>query len=208
VRRLIVWLIVLAVIAGALAILDHFAKDRAQSAIASRIEASSPGSHATVAITSFPFLGRLAVSGHVPELRAEVTDVKAGDITFSSIHLTVDNLTVSRDDLFSGKVKATSIQRGRVVADISQAAVDSIVHMPLVLGPGRVSVDGVDVPVTLTVSGGRIGFTASGLPSLSIPIPVLDVLPCVGSGRVVSGAVDLSCRFRSLPPVLKATFGA
>jgi hypothetical protein len=208
VRRLITLLLVLAVIAGAFAIVDHVAKDRAQSDIASRIEASSPGSHATVRITSFPFLGRLGVSGHVPELQARVTDVKAGNITFSSIRLTVDDLDVNRDDLFKGKVKPISIRRGHVVAAISQAAVDSLVHLPLVLQAGRVSAAGVSVPVHLKVTGGSVSFSAAGLPSLSITIPVLDVLPCVGSARVVKGAVHLSCRFRKLPSLLtNTTFG-
>jgi hypothetical protein len=209
VRRLITLLIVLAVIAVGLDVLDNLAKDRAESTIASRIEASSPGSHATVRITSFPFLGRLAVSGHVPKMQADVTDVKSGDITFASIRLTIDNLRVDRNDLFSGKVKPLSIARGRVFADVSQASVDSIVHLPLVLQAGHVSSEGVSVPVHLTVSGGSIGFAASGLPSLSIKIPVLDVLPCVGAAQVVKGAVHVSCRFRKLPPLLSdTTFGA
>jgi hypothetical protein len=75
VRRAIVVLVLLAVI---LAVGDVVAKDGVQSAIASRIEDRDPGSHATVTISSFPFVGRLAASGAVPSLDAVVTDLHEG----------------------------------------------------------------------------------------------------------------------------------
>jgi LmeA-like phospholipid-binding len=205
VRRLFVLLLVLAVIVGGLALVDHFVKDKAQSAIASHIEAESPGSHAQVTISSFPFLGHLAVSGTVPEIRADVTDVTAGSIEFSSIRLTIYDLKVNRNKLFSGKVKAVSIQRGRVVAVIPQSTVASIAHLPLTLGNGTVSADGVSVPADLSVSGDTISFSASGLGSFSIAVPALDVLPCVSSAKVVTGALRLSCRFTALPSLLSGT---
>ncbi len=197
--------VVLAIIIGGLSIADVVVKDSVQSAVASRIESRSPGSHASVRISSFPFVGRLAVSGDVPKLVADVTNVDAGAITFSSVRLTITDLKVDRGQLYHGRVKPISIQRGRVVASIAQSSVDSAVHLPLVLRPGRVRTGPISVPARLTVSGDRIGFSAAGLPSLSIVIPVLDILPCVGSARIVTGAVRLSCRFRALPPLL---FGA
>ena len=204
-RRAVTLLIVLAVIVGGLALVDHVVKDRVESDIASRIESRDPGSHAKVTITSFPFLGRLLVSGSVPEIQADVTNVVAGDLTFSSIRLTVDDLKVDRNDLFSGKVKPLAIKHGRVVAEITQASVDSLLHQQVVLQPGRIGLDGVDAPVSLTISDGTLGFSVAGLPSLSLKIPVLDVLPCVGSARVVTGALRLTCRFSTLPSVLAGT---
>jgi hypothetical protein len=205
VRRLFGLILILAVIVGGLALVDHVVKDKVQSVLASRIEKELPGSHATVTITSFPFLGHLAASGTVPQMQASVTNVTSGDLAFSSIRMNLVDLKIRRNDLFSGKVTPLSIRRGRVVATVPQSSVDSISKLPLVLGAGTVSAQGVTVPAKLSISGDTVTFSASGLSSFSLAVPALAVLPCVSAARVVSGAVRLTCRFTALPSVLSTS---
>jgi hypothetical protein len=205
VRKLIGLILVLAVIVGGLAIADHVVKDKVQSVLASRIQKELPGSDAQVKITSFPFLGHLAVSGTVPQIQADVDNVSSGDIQFSSIRMTITDLKIKRNDLFSGKVTPLSIKRGRVVATVPASTIDSISKLPLTLGAGTVSAAGQTVPAHLSISGDTVTFSASGLTSFSLAVPALDVLPCVDSARIVTGAVRLTCRFTSLPKVLASS---
>jgi hypothetical protein len=202
VRRLFALVVFLAVVAGALSIGDVIVKDRVQSAMASRIESQLPGSHATVRITSFPFVGRLAVDGQVPTVTAEATNVRSGDVTFSTVRLTVHDVHVDRNGLTKGQLEPLTVASGNVVADVSQASVDALTHLPVVLGPGRVSAAGIDVPVQTSVSGDQVTVTASGLPSFTIDVPVLDILPCVDTVQIVTGSVQLGCQFHALPSLL------
>jgi len=208
VRRLFGLLVALAVLVAALAVADIVVRHRVQSAIASRIEATVPGSHATVRIDSFPFVGRVVASGRVPQITADVTDVHADGLRFSRIDLTIHNLKVSRHQLTHGKVQALSISRGRVVAVVPQAEISAAVHTPLQLTAGHAQVNGRRAPATVDVAGGRLALVAPGLPALSVGIPELDILPCVSSARVVDRAVRLSCRFHRLPGFLSGrSFG-
>jgi hypothetical protein len=59
VRKLIGVIVVLAIIVAGLGVLDVWSRHRVQSLLATHVESQFPGSSATVAITSFPFLGRL-----------------------------------------------------------------------------------------------------------------------------------------------------
>lgn len=208
-RRLFWFLVALAVLVAALAVADVVVRHRVQRTVASRIERSSPGSRATVRITSFPFVGRLAFGGQVPRLSAEVTDVRAGGIRFSRIRLSLVDLRVSRRQLVHGRIQVLSLRRGRVVAVVPQSEVDSAVHAPLELSPGRVGVGGLSAPVTLSVDRGRLTIAAGGLTSVSLPLPQLDVLPCVTTAHIEQRALRLSCRFHGVPSLLAgATFGA
>lgn len=208
-RRLFGLLIALAVLVAALAVADIVVRHRVQSAIASRIEAESPGSHATVRISSFPFVVRLVASGRVPKITADVTDVDGDGLRFSRIDLTIHNLEVSRHQLTRGKVQVRSIGRGRVVAVVPQAEIGAALHAPIELTAGHARVDGRTVPATVDVSGGRLALVAAGVPAVSVAVPELDILPCVSSARVVERAVRLSCRFHGLPAFLSgASFGA
>ncbi len=202
-RKLLGLLVVLAVLFGIFSIIDVVVRLGVQGAIADRIESRSPGSHADVKISSFPFLGHLALSGTVPSMDADVTDVTDGDLHFSRIDLHVTDLEVERGQLDDGTVQPVSIERGRVVAYLSQSSVDALAHVPLRLGNGTVELDGVTAPVTLTVTDGAVVVTvAQGLPSFSVPVPDLDILPCVGAARVVPGSLHVSCRFTTLPGLL------
>jgi hypothetical protein len=204
-RKLLVTVVLLAIVVAGLSVADIAIRHQVERDTAHRIEQRVPGSHATVVISSFPFLGRLAVSGTVPELRANVTGVSVGDLAFSDISLDVQQLRVQRSALLHGQVKVDSIREAVVHATVTQAAVDHALGVSVTLGQGTVGLDGVQAPATVSVSGNRIHVEVSPLPAFSIPIPLLAVLPCVSSASIVPGRLLLTCTTTTVPPALAGT---
>jgi hypothetical protein len=206
-RKLVALVFVLVVLAGILGVADVIIRRGVEDSVADRIETFTPGSHATVKISSFPFLGRLAVSGTVPKLRADVTGVTAGSLSLGPVDLTVTNLKLNRHELFRGEVQAVSIGAGEVVVEVPQSSFDAFVHLPLTLGRNTVGVGGVKVTVHPVVADGTVTIHPTlRLPSLRLSVPELDILPCVSAAQVVPGAVRLSCHFTTIPGLLQGTF--
>ncbi len=201
-RRGIAVLLVFVFLGGALSVVDVLVKAGVETAMADQIEAVSPGATAKVKIRSFPFVGSLALSGDVPEIRIEVEGVDAGGLVFSSIALDLHSVRVDRHQLSRGGVVLTGIGAGRVAAVISESDIDAVSHLQIVLGAGTVEVGGVVGRVRTSVDGKTITFRLRRLPAFSITIPALEVLPCIGTVTVVPGALDLGCSFRGVPAAL------
>jgi hypothetical protein len=205
-RKLLAVVLVLAVLAAVLAVVDVVVRKGVERTMADRIEARTPGSHAHVSIASFPFLGYLAGAGRVPSMRVDVTGVTEGGLHFERIDLKVDDLDVNRSKLEHGQVQVRSIRVGTVVAEISQAALDAYAHLPVTLGRGTVGVAGISTAAHATIATGEITVALSnGLASIKVPVPDLDILPCVGSAQILPGVLRLSCTFRSVPGFLAGT---
>jgi hypothetical protein len=202
VRRLIGALVVVALLVAALAVADVVVRHRVQSALAGHIEEQLPGSRASVAISSFPFVGRLAMSGTVPEVTAKVSNVAEGGITLEQVDVELSRLKVDNGQLIHRRVVLQGIGSGTVTAEISQATVDQQLGAPLTLGAGTVELDGVQARPPITASGSAISLGLPSLPPLRIPAPVLSILPCLSSASVVPGALEVSCQLASLPPLL------
>jgi hypothetical protein len=187
-------------------VVDVVVRKGVERTMADRIEANTLGSHAHVSISSFPFSGYLAVAGRVPALRVDVTGVTVEGLRFESIELKVEDLEVDRGRLEHGQVQVRSIRVGTVVADISQSALDAYAHLPVTLGQGTVGVAGVTAAAHATIAAGEIRVALSnGLASIKVPVPDLDILPCVGSAQIRPGVLRLSCTFRTVPSFLAHT---
>lgn len=197
------FVLALAVVLAALAVIDVVGTDAVQSAVANRIEKDSPGSHATVTLASFPVLARIAAAGTVPSLTAVVGDLRAGRLVLSRVVLHLSDLRVSRSGLLHGQVRPLSIGSGTVSVTVSQASVDADTGLPITLGAGTVGVGSVGVPASARVVGDRVEVEVAGVVSFALEVPALDVVPCVGRAVIVPGAVELACSFASLPPLLR-----
>jgi hypothetical protein len=205
-RKLLAVVLVVAVLGAVLAVVDVVVRRGVERTMADRIEARTPGSHARVSISSFPFLGYMAAAGRVPSMRVDVTGVTEAGLRVESIDLKVDDLDVSRSRLEHGQVQVSSIRVGTVVAEISQSALDAFAHVPVTLGHGTVGVAGVSTAAHATIATGEITVAlGNGLASINVPIPDLDILPCVGSAQILPGVLRLSCTFRSVPGFLANT---
>jgi hypothetical protein len=202
VRRLIGVLVVVAIILAALALGDTVARHRAQTAAAQHIEATLPGSTATVSISSFPFLGRLAVGGTVPKLTADLDQVTSAGFTFDDVQVVVHDLKFDTSQLWHGRVQLDSISSGSVRAELPQASIDSVTGLPVTLGPGTVGVAGVQVPATVAVVANKVTLTLPLIAPITFTVPQLSILPCVGSAVIQSEGLELSCDFTQVPSAL------
>ena len=105
------------------AIADHFAVRWSESTVATRIEQRFPGSHATVTISSSPYLVRLAIFGKVENVHAHVTDVPDGRLRLDTVDVTANDLKVNRGDLVHGKIRLNSLSSATITARVSVAEV-------------------------------------------------------------------------------------
>jgi hypothetical protein len=201
-RRLIALIVGVAIIVAGLAVADVWIRHRVQGVVAGHIESQYPGAHASVAISSFPFVGRLITSGTVPKLTVDVNGVAVDGVTFGAIDIVVHHLKVDTSNLTGAKIKLQSISSGSVTAVLPQASIDQKLGLDLTLGSGTVSLAGVRLQPIVTVSNTAITLGLSGLPTVSVPVPQLSLLPCVGAAVIVPGAIQLSCALTTLPPAL------
>lgn len=196
-RRLIVVLVILAVLlAGVLVVGDVVAVHLTESAIAKRIEQRVPGSHATVTISSTPFIYHLAESGTVEQLDAHVTGVVENDYSFQSIDVTIKKLQVNRGDLFSGSVHLNGLSSATIVATLSRA---QVAQAGLVAGLQHFGVLGSSATGTVTPGVNSVTIQVDGV-SFSVPYGSLD--PCVGTAVLHQGSLVLTCTTHTLPPAL------
>jgi hypothetical protein len=201
-RRLIALLVGVAIVVAGLAIADVWARHKVQSVVATHVEDQFPGSHVTVAISSFPFVGRLITSGTVPKMSVDVTGVQADGVAFGAIDIVAHQLKVNTSKLTSAQVALQSISSGLVTAELPQASIDQTAGQAITLGSNTVTLDGVSVHPDVSVSGTTVVLGLPGLPSISIPIPQLSLVPCVTAAVIVPGALELSCALTALPPAL------
>jgi hypothetical protein len=204
VRKLLIALAILVVI---LVIGDFVAKGYAETQLRDRAQRAVHGAtSATGSISSFPFVGRLLVSGSVPEVKVGVAPVVAGRVTFSSINVDLHDVHVDRDLLINNrKVRLTSIGSGKVTADLTENEISRLAGVPISFAPGKASVraGGLDVGASLSAANGTITIGgAEGVP-IRIRVPRAPLFPCDASNaQVEQGKVVVSCTINRVPPEL------
>jgi len=176
---------------------DRVAIQRTETAISSRIEARVPGSHATVTISSSPFLVRLAASGTVQDVHAHVTGVTEGTLRLDSVDVTIRNLKISRTSLWHGSVRLLSLSSATITATLSVTALLRAVGYSL-----RAGLAALASGATASVKAGsnRVQITFG---PLTFGFSYGSLIPCVGSARVSGTEVILSCTTTTLPPALQ-----
>jgi hypothetical protein len=185
-------LVVVAIVVAA----DLVAVHITDSAIAKRIEQRVPGSHASVSISSTPFLYHLAAAGNIEELHAHVTDVTEGSYTFSSIDVTIDNLKIDRGDLLSGKVHLDSITRASIIATLTQ---EELFQAGVLTSLKDLGVLNPSSQATVHVGTNQVTVKVAGV---SIVIPFNSLVSCVATAVFQGGNLVLSCTTNTLPPAL------
>jgi len=165
-----------------------------------------PVENVKVHIDSFPFLGRLGVSGSVSGVRAKATGVVAGRLRFSSITVNLREVHIDRDRLvLDRQVDIKSAGRGDAVGEISQAdlrrALDGV---PVVLGDGKigVTVAGVTASVSARVTDGVLRLSAGGVSFPAVTLPKVPLLPCATGAVSAPGRLFVSCAAAQVPPEL------
>jgi hypothetical protein len=204
VRKLLIAIAILVVL---LLIGDFVAKGYAETQLRDRAQRAVHGAtSATGSISSFPFVGRLLLSGSVQEAKVGVAPVVAGRVTFSSIHVDLHDVHVDRNLLIHNqKVRLTSLGSGTVTAEITDVEISRLAGVPISFAPGRATVRaaGVDVSAPLSAASGTLAIGgATGVP-IRIRIPRAPLFPCdASSAQVEQGKVVVSCTIDRVPPEL------
>jgi hypothetical protein len=202
VRRAVTLVVVVAVVVAVLAVADVLVRRTVERDIASHIEARVPGTSAQVQITSFPFVGRIATSGSVPTLDAEITGLKVGPFPVDTVDIAVHDLKVSRRDLLQGKVVLQSVRTATVTGVITQQSVDTGSGLPVTLGNGTVGLGGIQVPARISVRSDDLTVSVAPLPTLTVPLLPAALLPCTATATISAGRITLACTTSTIPPAL------
>lgn len=183
------------------------ARRTAEIQLQDRIREAVPSADAASAhIDSLPFLGRLAVSGHVSAVRASVSDVTVSSLRVASVHVDLHDVHIDRDRLaLHRQLDIKSIARGLATADIAEADLRQALHgLPVVLGDGtiRITVAGRTTTVSANVRDNVLRLTANGVSVPSFTIPKVPLLPCVTQAVAMKGRLHLSCSVDQVPAEL------
>ena len=214
ISRLVVLVIVLAALVGA----DVAARAYAEAQLAEQAAAYYPPSgRASASIESFPFLGRLAASGHVPELTLRLEDLVAEILTVRHLDFALSDVTLDRSELVAGRIRVLDIGAGRIEALLDGGSLARAVGLDLRFRDGEVEVHrtvaGVDVSARgrVTLEGNRLRVVPTSVQGLRLPasaftvsydIPGVELLPCAAGVRAVPEGLLVTCAVDDIPPVL------
>ena len=206
-RRLAV--VVLVLLLGLLVAADYGARRVAEAQLRDRLagsvkQASSPEAH----IRSFPFLGRLLVSGTVSDVDVALHGVVSHRLRFRIITADLQDVHVDRDRLLSDrKVVVLSLARGTATAEIDDRDLSELLGASVRIGNGSatVSAGGRSLTLALSLGNGSLVVQAptAGIRSTTFPIPKLPLLPCASRLTLVPGVIRVTCDFDQVPPELR-----
>ena len=204
--KLAIVVLVLLVLLGAA---DVGTRLYAQRQVAHQIDTRVAGASSSVHISSFPFLGNLALSGKIDKVSAKVKHVTEEGFSFDEVDMTLTGVKLDRHQLVTGQqVHINSINTGTVRAAMSQQALDQALGLPVSLTNGgvQVTVDGQVITANVTIVNNQLRIEGAGA-ARSIPVPKLPVLPCAARAVIVPGHVELTCTFHEVPTALLAAAG-
>lgn len=205
--KLQVLLLLLIVIAVAAVAGDIVLKNRAETELAAEITRRVPETNGVQArINSFPFVGRLLLSGKVSEVDVTAQHSRAGGVDLADIRVRAEEVEMDTDAAMDGRAVVKSIERGTAQADLRQDQINR--RLPrgfqVRLQPGSAVVSGPggsEATVTLTPEG-NLQLRLGARTLLDLALPDTALLPCQPTATFVTGAVRLSCSFTEVPPLL------
>lgn len=205
--KLQVLFLLLAVLAVGAVGADGVLKNRAETELAEQITQRVPETTGVRArIRSFPFVGRLLVSGKVSQVDVTAQHSAAGGLALADIRVRVEEVEMDTDAAMDGRAVVKSIDRGSVQADLRQSEINS--RLPrgfqVQMGQGTATVSGpggAEARLALSPEG-RIQLRIANRALLDLPLPETALLPCRPEATFVPGALRLVCTFTEVPPLL------
>lgn len=199
-------LLVAVVVVGGLA-LDVVLKNRAETELAAEVARRVPGTTGIEAdISSFPFVGRLLLSGTVSKVVVTAQHSDSGGVGLSDVRVVVEDVEMDSKAARDGRAVVRSIGAGSAQADLRANEINP--HLPrgyqVELQPGKAVVKGPGASLAqfVTTPEGAIELRVADRALASLPFPKTDLLPCAPAAAFVSGAVRLTCTFDEVPPLL------
>ncbi len=197
----------LVVVALLLVVADVAARRASETQLENNIVHDVRGATAaTVRIDSVPFLGRLAISGHVPAVHASVDDVTVSRLRFARINVDLHDVRIDRRRLvFDRVVDLQDVDRGMATGEITQGDLRAALgNVPVVLDDGRIGViiGGVTASVSVSVKDNVLRLTAGRVTIPAITLPKIPLLPCLTDAVAQTGRLLLSCTLSTVPDEL------
>lgn len=205
--KLQVLLLVLAVLAVGGLIFDVVLKGRAEAELADEVTRRVPGTTGVEAeISSFPFVGRLLLSGEVSKVVITAQHAGSGAVALSDIVVQVEDVAMDSDEAMGGRAVVQSIGRGSVQADLRQDQINSRLprgyQVQMQAGKATVSGPAAAQATLVTTPEGSVQLRVAGRSLVDVPFPKTDLLPCSPTPTFVAGALRLACSFDAVPPLL------
>ncbi len=205
--KLQVMLLLLAVVAVAALGADIVLKNRAETELVAQINRRVPEANGVRArIRSFPFVGRLLVSGKVSQVDVTAQHSETGGLALSDIRVRVEEVEMDTDAAMDGRAVVRSIERGSLRADLREdrinARLPKQVQVRLEEGSATVSgPGGSEAKLTLSPEG-KVQLRVANRLVLDLALPETQLLPCRPTATFVTGALRLTCEFTEVPPLL------
>jgi LmeA-like phospholipid-binding len=214
------WILIVVptVILLALIVGDRAAKGWAESKLAERAAAYyPPGAGSSASIHSFPFIGRLLVSGTVPRVDVNVDDLRVDSVLVRQLSIHITDAKLNRSELFHGRVHLDRVGSGKIVATIDGPSLAKAVGVDLRFTPGEAAVhekiQGVDVTAKgkVAVKGNLITVTPTSVEGLAVPasrfavsyrIPGIEMIPCQADVKIIEKGIVVGCTVNDIPPAL------
>jgi hypothetical protein len=155
-------------------------------------------------IDSFPFLGRLLLSGET-SFSIVLEDVTEQGGRVDRIEFDVDGLVFDRGEALDRRVRIDSLDRVRATAVVEEDTISGSTGVAVDLEPGSATVAGVSVGIA--VDGRVVRVSAPGLGPASFAVPSTDYLPCDPDLAIGRDRVELSCTTDTLPPLVNQVLG-
>ena len=201
IRKLLLVFIVVVVVA--LLVADVVARRVAEDQLRQRVAAEvQPDGPVSAGISSFPFLGRLLLSGTIPEVEVSLEDLTVRGFTFASVGVVLESVQLDRDALLQDRRLALEgIGRGTAVVEISADEISRIARVPVQLesGRARVRLNGRLVDVSARVQGMTLFVEAGGVTLASVEIPPLPLVACLSGTEIRPGRLRLTCSIDEVP---------
>lgn len=201
--RRIVWLVVvLAILTG----VDLVARTIAEQQVADQVKSELPAnSHVSASIPTFPFVPRLVFWGSVPKVKVTATDIAGKPLSVARVEVSVSGVEINRHSLVNHRrVDLVAVDNGTVAADVTQNALSDVLHIPVQIGNGRVTVviSGQTLTVVPTIDKNNkhlILTPVGGGQVQTVGLGQTNLIPCAGKVQVEESKLRLSCAFDHIP---------
>ncbi|MDQ4094964.1 MAG: LmeA family phospholipid-binding protein [Actinomycetota bacterium] len=188
-RKLLVFLLVLAVLVGAG---EFFAARFAENQIEQRL-AREVDAEVEADVSSFPLVTRLMVTEEVRHMEVALTNIAFEEITFDTLTIEAGRIELPRRRLLDRNLRPTGIGSGSVTAFVSRASLEAS------LGASLPEID--PAATSATFEAGTLTIEIPGVPAVSVSIPE-EALPCSGVGEVTGDGIRMRCDVDEIPPVV------
>lgn len=200
-RKVLGLVVFLAVLTG----VDLLARNVAEQQVVDQVKSQiSADARVKASIPAFPFIPRLVFSGSVPKVTVTVKNLTGPPLNLAEADVAVTGVVINRHNLLNKRrVDLVAVDKGTVSVEITQNALSDVLHIPVQIGSGRVTI--VVAGQTLTAvpaitKDNKLELRpVGGGPVQVIGLGNANLVPCVGKVTIEEQKVRVSCTFNHIP---------